>query len=226
MSSNSNFATKAVKIDGRRQRASLTRQSIVNAAISLPTEGNFRPSLQEISERAGVSLRTVFEHFPERHLLTQAVLNKLTHFDRTDPPPTDFLKRKKLKERIALFLDIRVNRLEEITPHRQVSNGLIASWPILQRHRLKVRALYRSIVEAWFAPELDELQGERRERLTVGIAALVDWEMWWSLRAYPERSADEAKAILQFLLERTFESLHQSTRSKSKGDRKLETTSR
>jgi len=201
MSSRAELLIKPVKIDGRRQRSALTRQRIIDAAIALPTEGNFRASLQEISERAGVALRTVFEHFPERDLLTQAVLNQLTHFDRTDPPPLSLLKPDKAKERIALFLDIRIARLEKITPHRQVSNGWIATWPLLQRHRLKVRALYRSIVEAWFVPELEKLEGEHREKLTIGVASLVDWEMWWSLRAYPERTVAEAKAILQLLLE-------------------------
>jgi TetR/AcrR family transcriptional regulator of autoinduction and epiphytic fitness len=200
MASQSGLVIKAAGMDGRRHRAALTRQRIVDAAIALPREGNFRASLQEISDRAGVSLRTVFEHFPERDLLTRAVLNQLTHFDRADPPPPDLLKPEKLNERIALFLDSRVARLEKITPHRQVSNGWIASWPLLQRHRVKVRALYRRIVEAWFVPELARLQGEHRERMTVGVASLVDWEMWWSLRAYPERTVAEAKAILHLML--------------------------
>ena len=135
MSSSIDLAPSA-KIDGRRQRAEFTRQKIIEATIALQREGNLRPSLQEISDRAGVSLRTVFDHFPERHLLTEAVLGKLTHFDRTDPPPAELVRPSELKARIALFIDIRTRRLEEITPDRQVSNALIATSPSLCAGRL------------------------------------------------------------------------------------------
>ena len=199
MSSRTAVAT-AAKIDGRRQRAELTRQKIVDATIALSREGNHRPALQEISERAGISLRTVFDHFPEKHLLTEAVLAKLTPFDRADPPPPGLVKHSKLKERIALLLDMRTTRLEEITPDRQVSNALIATSPRLQKHRLKVRKFYRDVVEAWFAVELDQLDSDLRQRWLIALATLVDWEMWWSLRTYPDRSIAECKAMLNLLL--------------------------
>lgn len=202
-------ADTAPRVDGRRQRGVFTRQKIIEAAISLQLEGNHRASLQQISERAGVSLRTLFEHFPEKQLLTKAILDKLTHFDRTDPPPTELVKHSELPARIALFLDIRVKRLEGLTPHRQVSNVLIARSPLLQKHRLKVRNFYRSIVETWFAPELDPLDARLRERRLNAIATLVDWEMWWSLRTYPDRSVAEAKATLHFLLTAALQSLDQ-----------------
>lgn len=197
------------RLDGRRQRGVFTRQKIIDAAIALPLEGNHRASLQLISERAGVSLRTLFEHFPEKELLTKAVLDKLTHFDRTDPPPTELVKHSELPARIALFLDIRVKRLEELTPRRQVTNSLIARSPLLQKHRLKVRNFYKSIVETWFAPELDPLEPALRKQRLSAIATLVDWEMWWSLRTYPDRSIAEAKATLHFLLTAALQSLDQ-----------------
>ena len=50
------------RIDGRRQRTQVTRANIVNAANSLQNEGNMRPSMQQIAKRAGVSLRTAFQH--------------------------------------------------------------------------------------------------------------------------------------------------------------------
>ena len=107
------------RIDGRRQRTQVTRANIVNAAISLQNEGNMRPSMQQIAERAGVSLRTAFQHFPEKHQLTHAVLDELTRLNRVDPPPPELATHSALDARIEKFLEIRCRQLEGLTPHRR-----------------------------------------------------------------------------------------------------------
>lgn len=190
----------APAIDGRRQRTQVTRKNIVMAAIALQTEGNMRPSMQQISERAGVSLRTAFQHFPEKHQLTRAVLDELTRLNRVDPPPPELAEHNALDARLGRFMDIRVLQLELLTPHRRASNAMIATSETLQKHRVRVRGRYRDVVETWFAAELDQLSPARRRKWLIAIATLVDWEMWQSLRTYPTRSVAEAKACLELLL--------------------------
>ena len=63
------------RLDGRRQRTQITRQNIVKAAIALQNDGFMRPSIQQLGDRAGVSLRTAVQHFPEKRHLTRAVLS-------------------------------------------------------------------------------------------------------------------------------------------------------
>src|SRR5207302_3909349 len=98
-----------------------------------------------------------------------------------------------LEARIKHFLDIRVRQLEALTPHRRASNAMIATSPMLQKHRLKVRKRYRDVVEIWFAAELDQLPAGGRPKWLTAIATLGDWEMWQSLRTYPTRSVSESK---------------------------------
>ena len=179
------------RIDGRRQRTQVTRANIVNAAISLQNEGNMRPSMQQIAERAGVSLRTAFQHFPEKHQLTHAVLDELTRLNRVDPPPPELATHSALDARIEKFLEIRCRQLEGLTPHRRAANSMIATSKLLQEHRIKVRQRYRNVVETWFAAELDALTDASRKKWLIAIATLVDWEMWQSLRTYPARSIAE-----------------------------------
>ena len=188
------------RIDGRRQRTQVTRANIVKAAIALQNDGHMRPSMQQIAQRAGVSLRTAFQHFPEKHQLTHAVLDELTHLNRVDPPPAELAVHSAVEIRIERFLDIRVRQLEALTPHRRASNAMIATSQNLQKHRLRVRARYRKVVETWFSAELDLLPAASRRRWLIAIGTLVDWEMWQSLRTYPARSMSEAKACLALLL--------------------------
>jgi AcrR family transcriptional regulator len=201
-------------VDGRRQRAQITRKNIVDAAIALQHEGNMRPSMQQISERAGVSLRTAFQHFPEKPQLTRAILDELTRLNRVELPEGEFVRQTPQETRIKRFLDIRIRQLEAITPHRRASNAMITTWPLVQKHRLKVRKRYREFVEAWFAPEFDRLPAARRQQWLVAIATLVDWEMWQSLRTYPTRGIAEAKAALKLLLTAALSSLDDEAKQK------------
>jgi len=189
------------RIDGRRQRTQVTRANIVNAAIGLQNEGNMRPSMQQIAERAGVSLRTAFQHFPEKHQLTHAVLDELTRLNRVDPPSPELAIHSALEARLEKFLEIRCRQLEQLTPHRRAANSMIATSKLLQEHRVKVRGRYRGVVETWFAAELDALSDASRKKWLAAIATLVDWEMWQSLRTYPNRSVSEARELLSLLLE-------------------------
>ncbi len=200
MSSTEPDSSATAAIDGRRQRTQITRKNIIDATIALQNEGNMRPSMQQISARAGVSLRTAFQHFPEKHQLTRAVLDELTRAFRVDPPPPELAQHSALDARIKRFLDIRTRQLEALTPHRRASNAMIASVPLLQKHRLKVRKRYRDVVATWFAAELDQVPSDSRSKWLTAIATLVDWEMWQSLRTYPTRSVAECKAALALLL--------------------------
>jgi hypothetical protein len=91
---------------------------------------------------------------------------------------------------------------------------MITTWPLVQKHRLKVRKRYREFVEAWFAPEFDRLPAARRQQWLVAIATLVDWEMWQSLRTYPTRGIAKAKAALKLLLTAALSSLDDEAKQK------------
>lgn len=212
MSSQSERAPEE-RIDGRRQRTQITRANIVNAAIDLQNEGHMRPSMQQIAERAGVSLRTAFQHFPEKHQLTHAVLDELTRQNRIDPPSIELAAHGALDARVRQFLDIRCRQLEGLTPHRRASNSMIATSTLLQKHRVKVRQRYRTVVETWFEAELDALPEKSRRKWLIAIATLMDWEMWQSLRTYPTRSVTEAKEALSLLLNAALKQMEDEARA-------------
>ena len=60
-------------VDGRRLRSERTRLAIINAALALQKEGFLVPTAQQISDRAGVLIRTFFRHFEDMEALFAAV---------------------------------------------------------------------------------------------------------------------------------------------------------
>src|SRR3954470_21512717 len=63
----------ATSQDGRVARSARTRRAIVDALRSLHHDGDLRPTAPRVADRAGVSLRTVWQHFNDlESLLVEA----------------------------------------------------------------------------------------------------------------------------------------------------------
>src|SRR5260221_600673 len=64
------------RIDGRRLRSERTKQLIIEAYLSLAHEHSPQaPTAAEIAHRAGYSVRSVFERFPDLHTLQVAAVD-------------------------------------------------------------------------------------------------------------------------------------------------------
>ena len=71
------FAPPLPPPDGRSARALRTREAIVDACIGLVEEGELRPTAPRVAERAGVSVRSVFQHFDDLPSLHIAVSERI-----------------------------------------------------------------------------------------------------------------------------------------------------
>ena len=60
-----NEKTQKAVPDGRRVRSERSRKAIIDAMLKLVAEGTLVPTAQQVSERAGVGLRSVFRHFSD-----------------------------------------------------------------------------------------------------------------------------------------------------------------
>ncbi|GGZ90690.1 TetR/AcrR family transcriptional regulator [Streptomyces bluensis] len=69
----------SVQTPGRRQRSENKRAAILNAAAALfVSEGYELTSVDAIASRAGVSKRTLYDHFGDKQTLFQIVLTRVT----------------------------------------------------------------------------------------------------------------------------------------------------
>ncbi|MGH9137518.1 MAG: TetR/AcrR family transcriptional regulator [Acidimicrobiales bacterium] len=193
---------RSPRIDGRTARALRTREAVVDACISLVDEGDLKPTVPRIAERAGVSVRSVFQHFDDIDGLFGAVGDRVTermaafvlHADPLAP----------LGERLPDVVRQRSLLLEVITPIRRAT--LINAWdsPGVDARLRTGQAFLRGEVERAFGQELDaaDAAGGREERgeLLDALDVALSWPTWDQLRTLGGCDVDEARAVVQRLL--------------------------
>jgi AcrR family transcriptional regulator len=166
--------------DGRAARSQRTRRAILDAMRKLHAEGNLRPTAPRIAERAGVSLRTVWQQFTDMEtLLVEAIRrdNEIlaSLLERIDPD-------QPLSVRVAQFVGQRARVFEEMTPSWRAARVNAPFSEPLRRNRAVWLATIEAELEAVFALELSELAGDRRRQLRDGLNAVSIWAFWESLR--------------------------------------------
>jgi TetR/AcrR family transcriptional regulator of autoinduction and epiphytic fitness len=184
--------------DGRTARAERTRQALVDALLSLLYEGQLRPTAERIAERAGVSERSLFQHFTDREALYQAVA--VQQYERILPTLEAIDVSLPLADRIEAFVAQRARLLEEITPVRRAAlllepdSEVVAGW-LQSTRRQKAREVERA-----FRAELSEIPQPRRGVVLGALVAVSAWTNWESLRAHQRLSVDRSRAAMRAAL--------------------------
>ena len=188
----------AVPTDGRAARAARTRGAIVEASVALVEEGDVRPTAPRIAERAGVSVRSVFQHFDDLPALHTAVVHRVVERLAVLVVPAD--PTLPLDQRIDAFARNRAVLLEAVTPFRRAAavHGPFA--PELRDAVAQGSAFLREEVEAAFAPEIETAAPADRRQLVDTLAAATSWGVWDALRTDAGDIPDQARAVLGRLL--------------------------
>lgn len=181
--------------DGRTVRAERTRQALVDAMLDLLYEGDLQPTAERIATRAGVSERSVFQHFADREALYQAVA--MQQFERIMPTLRPVDPSRPLPDRIDAFVEQRSRLLEAVTPVRRAALLLEPSSEVVAGWLAKTRSAKASEVERVFRTELDALDEPRRGTVLGALAAASAWTSWESLRAHQRLSVDRARAAMR-----------------------------
>jgi TetR/AcrR family transcriptional regulator, regulator of autoinduction and epiphytic fitness len=181
--------------DGRAARSHRTRQAIISAMRALHAEGDLRPTAPRIAERAGVSLRTVWQQFADKEeLLVEAVrrdrdiLRSLVA--RIDP-------EEPLADRVELFTSQRAKVLEEMTPTWRAARLDEPFSEELRQERKRKTTGGRAELESVFAAELAALPGRQRGELADALHAVSIWSYWETLRSDLGLSPLRAQAVLR-----------------------------
>jgi AcrR family transcriptional regulator len=188
-----NTAHGATALDGRLRRSERSRQAIVAALLDRIGEGVLQPTAQQVAERAGVGIRTVFRHFSEMDSLYAAMDARL----EGDVRPSLAGERREgtLDERIAGLVRLRTQLFERIAPYKRAAN--LQRWRsrfLQDRHRLLQRALHDH-ARAWL-PEIVALPEEVAE----AVDLVTSFEAWDRLRADRQLAAPAAAAVMESAL--------------------------
>ena len=189
---------EVARIDGRAARSERTQAAVVDALLALTDEGDLRPTAARIALRAGVSLRTVFQHFQDMDLLYAIAAER--QYQRMSsllsPPPAE----GPLDARIEAFVAHRARLLEAITPVRRAALLSEPFSDVLATRLQATRLRAQRDVERAFATELLALAvGERRE-VVAALTLATAWPAWESLRAHQRLGVRQARGVMARML--------------------------
>lgn len=168
----------------------------MDACIALVEEGELRPTAPMVAARAGVSVRSVFQHFDDLPSLHSAVAARIAERVSALIHPVDVTLA--LEPRIAAFVRHRAALLEVITPYRRAANvhGPFAP-EIREAVGVATRFLAHEVRRA-FEPELTALPTATSERaeITEALTMALSWSAWDALRTDAACPIDTAAAVL------------------------------
>jgi AcrR family transcriptional regulator len=184
--------------DGRTLRRLNSFERAVDALLDLIESGNTAPTAQQIADRSGISVRTVFRLTEDIDALHGAAVHR--QVARTAHLYVRLPSTGTLSSRIRALVRNRVTVFEAIAPVRRVADRLDGSAHIaegLQLHHLILRAQVAEVFET----ELAAMPRSRRADALHAIDVSAGWETWDQLRRTTGLSAPAAARIVGMLLE-------------------------
>lgn len=168
------------RVDGRRLRSERTKQLIIEAYLDLLRESPQVPTAVQIAERAGYSVRSVFERFADLLTLSLAV--------------ADYAFVQGAAQAAARHVD--ADRQTRLRSHVETRANVCERWLPLWRtlvlnqnesDLLKMRIEYMreafvARLELMYRPELAQLPEPERKQLLIALETLIDFESWGRMR--------------------------------------------
>jgi AcrR family transcriptional regulator len=183
-----------VNVDGRVRRGERTRDSIVHALLDLLNDGVVEPTSQQIATAAGVSVRSIFQHFDDLEALYGDLAR--AQDERTRPWFEQLEAEGDLDARLAALARHRRELFEHISPVRHAIGSRARTSEALAARLADVDAQLRAQVERQFAPELAERRGAARARLLDVVDLLWSFDSWDRLRTAQHLGAEAAARTL------------------------------
>lgn len=182
-------------VDGRRLRSERSRKAIIDAGLALIEEGVLVPTAQQVSERAGVGIRSFFRHFADMETLFAVA-------DEQGRKGYEALfiggdRQGTLEERILHAVERHADGYE--SQRNVILSAAAQRWryQVLRKNYARYQRGLRKDLEDWL-PELKDLPALERE----AIDAVASAEMWLRLRDHQGLSKKAAIETVVSLLTR------------------------
>jgi TetR/AcrR family transcriptional regulator of autoinduction and epiphytic fitness len=186
--------------DGRTVRAERTHEALVEALLALLDEGRLRPTAAEIAERAGVSERSVFQHFPDREVLLEAVARE--QYERVVPTIRPVDASRSRSERVDAFVAQRCSVFERVAGVRRAALLMESESEVVAGWLTSVRRAGAAEVERVFRHELEATPADQREALRAALVAACAWGTFEALRFHQGLSVGRTRAAMHTMVAR------------------------
>jgi AcrR family transcriptional regulator len=186
----------------RGDRVARTREAIIGAALALALAGEVAPIVRDIAKMAGVSARTVFQHFADTAELYVAVLGRVLAAALGEMPDLNIAIA--LDERIAMIIRQCSERGERLMPMWTFIETLQRRSTEASDMVVQLYSANRAQLASLFEHELAALPAGERERTLNALAMALAPESWVMLRQRLGLSVDQARDELGFVSRAVF----------------------
>ena len=185
-------------LDGRQSRSARSRSAICNACLDLVQEGALQPSADQIAERAGVSRRSIFNHFADLAELYDSVVE--VGMQRYAPLRDEISDREPVARRVDRLVQGRASFLEATAPFtRALTAQALAGPAAAQALRVSKQALrlQHREVERLFKRDLGSLAPTESAEVLEAMSAALSPLQWEYLRRSRGNSISRARAVVK-----------------------------
>jgi len=185
-------------LDGRLGRKAKSRLAICEACLDLIQEGVLQPSADRIANRAGVSRRSVFNHFTDLAELYDAVGE--VGMQRYAPLLEPVSQSEPVAERLEHLVEVRSRFLEATVPiTRALTAQALVGQAVEQAVRVSREAVQRHLlnIERLFGSEVENLSAQERSDVIEAMAAATSPHQWEYLRRSRGKSMVRSRAIVE-----------------------------
>lgn len=179
-------------VDGRRARKERGRLAVTNAMIDLVFEGKIPPNAEQVAERAGVSVASIFRYFETLDDLRRATTE--TYFERyADLFEIPRIGEGSLPTRIDSFVSARVALYDTIEPIARLARLRASEHANLDETLHRVRASRSDQICRHYEIELRAFTPAARDDTIAIISTLTSFESWDQARHDHRRSTTQLR---------------------------------
>jgi TetR/AcrR family transcriptional regulator of autoinduction and epiphytic fitness len=169
---------RAAAVDGRHLRRQRSQDAVIEAILDLLSEGQAQPTAVLVSERSGVSMRSIFRLFDDMEALHRAAIARQSQ--RVTAMLVPLPSAGPLADRVAPIVENRAVIFEAIAPVRRLAVRLAPDSPPIRAELARASQLFRGQVAEVFAPEL--VGAADAGSLLDALDVATSWETWERLR--------------------------------------------
>ena len=185
--------------DGRVVRRAENREAALRSGLALFTENNSIPSIEDVAEKSGISVRSLYRYFGDASVMIVEATQLLVEETR---PLASFspMGEGPLADRIATLVGARFRAYQHVRPALRATILNIATHPELASAQDTTRQRLVLQFNLQFAPELGRLDDDERDYVVQAGSAVSNLEFIDMLVSRHQMPVDAAQLVVCRLL--------------------------
>lgn len=182
-------------VDGRVARRHRNQEAVLDVVLKMFTEDMMLPSIEQVSKRSGLSLRTLYRYYADPSELAEAAI-KFSRVREAELAHLAHIGLGPFEERLEDFVAMRIRLWEANGAMFRASLHNSVAHPRLRDDLHDSRRRLREQFELQFAPELRELPASKRSSALEACNVLTQIDSIDLLRRLRNLTVAETTAVL------------------------------